>query len=60
MGAYEFATWAILSGVYSAGAVITEAALAHERTQPDPGPGRRGCGARSRARPRRTRVAMRS
>lgn len=28
--AYEFAKWAILSGVYPAGAVITEAALAHE------------------------------
>ena len=28
--AYEFAKWAILSAVYPAGAVITEAALAHE------------------------------
>lgn len=28
--AYEFAKWAILSGVYSADAVITEAALGHE------------------------------
>jgi DNA-binding GntR family transcriptional regulator len=28
--AYEFAKWAILSGVYPAGAVVTEAALARE------------------------------
>jgi DNA-binding GntR family transcriptional regulator len=28
--AYDFAKWAILSGVYPAAAVITEAALAHE------------------------------
>ncbi|MDX6302687.1 MAG: hypothetical protein QOF53_3901 [Nocardioidaceae bacterium] len=28
--AYDFAKWAILSGVYPAGAVITEVALAHE------------------------------
>ena len=28
--AYEFAKWAILSGVYPPGSVITEAALAHE------------------------------
>jgi DNA-binding GntR family transcriptional regulator len=28
--AYDFAKWAILSGVYPAGGVITEAALAHE------------------------------
>ena len=28
--AYEFTKWAILSGVYAAGAVITEAGLAHE------------------------------
>jgi len=28
--AYDFAKWAILSGVYPAGAVITEAGLAHE------------------------------
>ncbi len=28
--AYEFAKWAILSGVYAAGSVVTEAGLAHE------------------------------
>ena len=55
--AYEFAKWAILSAVYPAGTVITEAELAHEiGLTPDPGAGgvpaaggRRGWSGSSRA-----------
>ena len=46
--AYDFAKWAILSGVYPAGSVITEAGLAHEIGLSRTPSTRRWSGSRSR------------